>query len=304
MSNKPIAVVVSSLALCAAGLGVVYMQERGEKPEPGEQGADPAPVEVATNPGTVQQPEAGPEPTPAPTPDDVPLEPTRPRSRSFSEAMSEVSGLAEARRNANESAAMATLRSFAAAQAMVQAMGIIDSDNDGIGEYGFLGELSGGVPVRVAGPANSVAIGSEVIEPAILSPSFQSVQPGGVVERLGYLYRVYLPTETVDGVTSAMFEPVEGGSTPGQLPSADNGELGWCAYAWPKEAGREGTQVFFMNQDGELYGSSNHDLGYSGMDRAPGFDAALSSKHPGDFFAAPVQPNGTSNDGTVWSVIP
>lgn len=304
MSNKPIAIVVSSLALCAAGLGVVYMQERGKEPGLPRQGTSSVPIEVETDPGPLREPEAGPDPTPVTTQDTVPDGPTRPRSRSFTEAMSEVSGLADARRDANESAAMATLRSFAAAQAMVQAMGIVDSDNDGIGEYGFLGELSGGVPVRVAGPANSVAVGNQVIEPAILSPSFQAVQPGGIVERLGYYYRVFLPTDSGDGRSSAMPEPVGVEANGLEFPNANACERGWCAYAWPKDAGREGTQVFFIRHEGVLFANPNRDLRYSGTDRAPAFDAAFPPDHGEDWFATPIEPGAVATDGTIWSVIP
>ena len=48
-----------------------------------------------------------------------------------------IPNLLSARLNANESAAIATLRNVISAQSQVQAQGAIDVDQDGIGEYGF-----------------------------------------------------------------------------------------------------------------------------------------------------------------------
>jgi hypothetical protein len=49
-----------------------------------------------------------------------------------------IPNLLSARLSANERAAQATLRSLGSAQAQLQAMGAIDEDRDGIGEYGYV----------------------------------------------------------------------------------------------------------------------------------------------------------------------
>ena len=54
-----------------------------------------------------------------------------------------------ARASSNEHAAIAALRSIASAQAQLVAIGAIDTDMDGAGEYGYLGELAGSAPLRV-----------------------------------------------------------------------------------------------------------------------------------------------------------
>ena len=61
-----------------------------------------------------------------------------------------IPNLLSARLNANESAAIATLKNISSAQAQCQASGIIDVNTNGQGEYGFFGELSGAVAVRAS----------------------------------------------------------------------------------------------------------------------------------------------------------
>ena len=52
----------------------------------------------------------------------------------------------------NERAAIAALRSIASAQAQLASSGAIDTDDDGVGEYGYLGELAGTAFLRVYDP--------------------------------------------------------------------------------------------------------------------------------------------------------
>ena len=59
-----------------------------------------------------------------------------------------IPNLLSARLNANESAAIATLKNISSAQAQCQASGAIDANNNGAGEYGYFAELAGGVGVR------------------------------------------------------------------------------------------------------------------------------------------------------------
>ena len=108
--------------------------------------------------------------------------------------------LMSARIAANENAAIATLRSIAAAQQQFQSSSAIDTDGDGGGEFGFFAELAGAVPMRIfdgVGPAAGV-LGDE-LDPPFLASTFGNVQPeagGGVnsvVERQGYLFKIYLP---------------------------------------------------------------------------------------------------------------
>jgi hypothetical protein len=55
--------------------------------------------------------------------------------------------LLSARLSANESAAIASLRSISSAEAQLQSSGAVDVDRDGVGEYGTLDELCGVPPI-------------------------------------------------------------------------------------------------------------------------------------------------------------
>ena len=82
-----------------------------------------------------------------------------------------IPNLLSARLNANESAAIATLKNISSAQSQCQASGIIDANSNGAGEYGFLGELSGGVPVR---NDEAGGVGTERVSPPYLSGAFSN----------------------------------------------------------------------------------------------------------------------------------
>ncbi|MHC4956190.1 MAG: prepilin-type N-terminal cleavage/methylation domain-containing protein, partial [Planctomycetota bacterium] len=55
-----------------------------------------------------------------------------------------IPNLLSARLNSNETAAVATLRNIISAQAQFQSTARADENNNGVGEYGTFGEMSGG----------------------------------------------------------------------------------------------------------------------------------------------------------------
>ncbi|MHC4940332.1 MAG: DUF2950 family protein [Planctomycetota bacterium] len=136
----------------------------------------------------------------------------------------------EARRRANEMAAIATLRNITSAQAQFQATARADENNNGVGEYGTFAELSGATGVR----------GGKKLVPPVLSSAFRNPKDG-VVERSGYYFRIYL--HDADGKAI-------GTGTKGVDPV--RAEARWCAYAWPKEYGKTGTRSFFVDQRGDV----------------------------------------------------
>ncbi len=207
--------------------------------------------------------------------------------------------LLRARNAANEAAAISTLRSVASAQAMAQASGVIDSDGDALGEYGYFAELSGATPCRAAPGAERYRL-----QPPILSTAFGEVSKSGNVLRSGYVFRMYLPGATArNKKTPGIPEPSGGSWTLGDpRPDGHNCEVFWALYAWPIDAPATGARAFFLNQEGDLLTMANTDNSYSGEQRAPTFDAAFSAKTPGDMAAAPV-PGAKCNDGHVWSVL-
>jgi prepilin-type N-terminal cleavage/methylation domain-containing protein len=94
-----------------------------------------------------------------------------------------IPNLLSARLSSNETAAVATLRNIVSAQSQFQVTGRADENLNGIGEYGYLAELSGAIGVRGGAP----------LQPAVLSTAFRSADANGVVTRSGYLYILSLP---------------------------------------------------------------------------------------------------------------
>lgn len=211
--------------------------------------------------------------------------------------------LMSARLSANESAAIATLRSLSSAQAQVQSSSAIDSDADGGGEYGCFGELSGADPLRVSAagvPAAGVANQDE-LTPSVLSAAFGNVDANSMVQRSGYIFQMWLPTATAGGVTGAITEEAGGGYQAGPFPDSNNCEVMWACYAWPIQAGNSGNRVFFINQEGDLLQFANRQAVYDAVAAPPAFDAVFSVA--GDI-GSPLGINGVaSNDGEIWTVV-
>jgi hypothetical protein len=176
--------------------------------------------------------------------------------------------LLSARLEANESAAIASLRSLASAQAQFQSVAALDRDGDGTGEYGLLGELSGGRPVRGA---------NHVMEPAMLGTSFAQLTPdgagGAVVQRSGYYYQVWLHDER----SVAICDPAEPQSVQWQQLDPDISEIVWSAYAWPVHPGQTGNRAFYIDQEGDLLACDPGPEGFGGLTgtggRAPRHDS-------------------------------
>lgn len=201
--------------------------------------------------------------------------------------------LRSVQRNANESAAIATLKILCSAQAQCQAAGVIDADNDGAGEYGFFAELAGAVPVR---SDQAGGIGTSKIAPPMLGKGFANVQASQLV-RGGYVFQIWLP----DATGGAVAEAATGGSG-GRKVGADMAEVLWCAYAWPLDAGRSGARAFFVSQAGDVLGCSNDDGAYSGLARPPQPAAAFEAKGDGKLHDRAAA-NAIGKDGKHWRVI-
>jgi prepilin-type N-terminal cleavage/methylation domain-containing protein len=154
-----------------------------------------------------------------------------------------IPNLLSARLNANETAAVATLRNISSAQAQFQATAKGDSDNDGTGEFGCFTELSGAVDVR--GDAN---IGQ--LNPPVLSGAFRNPDgTTGFVSRSGYYFKIYLPQSDGTGYVADVGTP-----TWTNIDS-DLAETTWCCYAWPVNYGNSGNRCFMVNQTGDVVAS-------------------------------------------------
>ena len=205
--------------------------------------------------------------------------------------------LAAARQSANESAAIATLRALMSAQAQVQSAAAIDTDADGMGEFGSFAELAGIAPVRVsnAGSAAAGNAASDLLDPPMLSAPF-GVVTGSQMARSGYLFQMFLP----DAAGAPISEDPSGGFA-GTFPSSDLGEYLWCCYAWPMQAGMTGTRAFFVSHSNEVLQTANRaGTVYSGVVRGPAGDAAFSSSN--DMRSA-IGLYGASVDGNSWAPV-
>jgi prepilin-type N-terminal cleavage/methylation domain-containing protein len=198
-----------------------------------------------------------------------------------------IPNLLSARLNANESAAIATLKNISSAQAQVQASGAIDVNNNGAGEYGYFAELSGAVAVRA---------GTVAINPPVLSNAFGNVANSQVI-RSGYTFQLYLPT------AAAIGEPEDptGGYT-GSNVDPTKAEVLWCAYAWPSAFGNSGKRVFFINQAGDVLQSNNAVTSYNGTTAVPLQNAAFLSSTSG-FMSSAVAANSLGTDTNRWTVV-
>ena len=192
------------------------------------------------------------------------------------------------RRNANESAAIATLKNIGSAQAQLQASGLIDVDRDGMGEYGFLAELSGAVVGRsgrrVAPPVLSAAFGDLVESRATVG---------------GYLFQVYLPDHLLQGV----IEDADGGDAGNDNGvSARHAAALWCCYAWPVTRGWSGDRTFFTNQSGDVLGTNGAVLGYDGLRHPCGpLSAFVTTADTG--LGSAIAVNAVGSDGNFWVII-
>src|SRR5262245_26104980 len=176
---------------------------------------------------------------------------------------------------ADETSAVGTLKQIVSAQSVVQAMRLIDQDNDGVGEFGWLAEMTGSVNIRDAtGPH-----GGPIIDPPSAAKSIGLVNVNGVVPKSGYLFRISLPGAAGVGVNEA----AGGGSPTGEDP--DFCESNWIAYAWPSGYGTAGKRAFCVNQTGDILSTMNLGRGatasYDDLKVQPAPDAAIESGSAG-----------------------
>ena len=194
-----------------------------------------------------------------------------------------IPNLLSARLNANETAAIATLRNIISAEAQFQSTARADENNNGVGEYGTFAEMSGGVGVR----------GGTVLNPPVLSTAFRIVQDN-VVSRSGYLFTIWLPKAGGVGEREAAT-----GGVAALVLDADIAETTWCAYAWPANAGNTGNRAFFVNQGGDITATDMAVEPYSGKASFPAAEAAFRSGDAGSITGV-VATGQDGLDGNRW----
>ena len=189
-----------------------------------------------------------------------------------------IPNLLSARLNANETAAIATLRNVISAQAQFQATARADENANGIGEYGFFSEMSGSAGVRNGAP----------LVPTVLSSVFRTSDANGIVTRSGYNFIIGLPR--ADGTPALVVDM--------SLVDPEIGETTWACYAWPTSYGNTGNRTFFVNQSGNIVWTN--DSSYTGPNAVVAAEAAFLGAAGSSTITGDLAAGATGRDGNFW----
>jgi prepilin-type N-terminal cleavage/methylation domain-containing protein len=202
-----------------------------------------------------------------------------------------IPGLLRSKISTNESSAIGTLKTMAASQLQFKTSSAVDTDADGTGEFGFLGELSGTTQTRTPG-----GVTGPRLLPPVISQGLGLIS-GGSVSKAGYEFRVFLPT----GAGAAIFQPTSA-MLSGASADADGQENRWICYAWPSVARNTGVRIFAVGQGGEILAASNISTLYQGKTSAPLPEAAYDTggTDPDNLDAGLARAGLTSGDGQIW----
>ena len=216
-----------------------------------------------------------------------------------------VPNLMNARLVANESAAIATLKTISAAQAQCQGSKDIDVDADGSGEFGFLAELSALIAIRTV----TGLPGTDRVSPKLLTVTEGiSVQllggtltDAGAMRRSGYNFTVFLPSATGDFIP----EDKGGGASAAHNPNTITSAMLWCCYAWPSVYGLSGKRVFFINQSGDVLAARNISATtrYGGAARGPNPNAAFEIGIATVTMGSSLAVFTSGKDNQIWTTV-
>jgi len=183
-----------------------------------------------------------------------------------------------ARLEANETAALAALRSIHTAQETFRTRVVRDADGDGEGEYAYIGELLG-----------DPRAGEESTRAHRALMSGQWMRRKGDYIRGGYRFRVYLPAE--DG------SPIGENAKVSRigLVDGDLAETVMVILAWPVSQGITGERAFYMDATGRVYAAL--DSTYT-KDRAPAPDVLSSQRR--NLASRPLRQGEMARDGNRW----
>ncbi|MEZ6037580.1 MAG: type II secretion system protein [Planctomycetota bacterium] len=195
-----------------------------------------------------------------------------------------VPNLLSSRVAANETAVIATLRAVATAQAQFITTSVLDTDGNGIGEYGTFGELGALEPLR----GGTTPIGRN-----LLSASVAKVEPTGWASHHGFHFAMYLPDASGAGVPAlaANAATIDARLSQGR----------WTCIAWPNNLGQTGTRTFFVNEQGLLLQA--REATYSGTASVPAAGAALLGGAATQIDLAGLAANTVGADGNRWTVV-
>ncbi len=163
---------------------------------------------------------------------------------------------------------------------------VIDENDNQMGEYALLGELSGICTERCGENAYVPAQGQDLRS---MNDSIAMVH--------GYMVQLFLP----DAENRAVSEASRGGIGVAR-PDPSASEQYWCCYAWPEQRSKTGNSVFFIDQRGIVLRSTNEKHKYSGRFRRPLPSAAYAVESSG-IFGARLAAHELGCDGDLWAPI-
>jgi len=171
-----------------------------------------------------------------------------------------IPSLLRSRIGANETYTIGTLKAIAAGQEQFRSAAVVDQDQDGLGEYGFLTELAG----------KSMCRGSEIsVATSPYIPGIWGQTNGfGVVVRSGYCYKLFLPNGR-GGALEETYDPPNPSSE-----TADAQEQAYLVYAWPMSQ-KTGSRTFLLDQNGQIW--QRDGFKRFGQSNPPAWDEALAS---------------------------
>jgi hypothetical protein len=198
----------------------------------------------------------------------------------------------------DESAAISGLKTFAQQETAFRDQKQVDQDDNGVGEYGLLGEMAGELALRPSTKG--------VANPAYIT---QQLQTGGnkgkgFAMKSGYYFRIYLSNAASQGPTGTGDDRTLGGDASKGGPAAAAEairlqESCFALYAWPVELHSTGSRAFFVNQVGQVYATKMEAKTYDGENAMPAANAAYIRGC--DVFRSPVSWGTTpGNDGNQW----
>ena len=217
-----------------------------------------------------------------------------------------IPALLRARLSANETGAIAALRSLHSNQETFRSNCVVDQDEDGTGEFGLFCELAGSEQPR--GPLSGNDAPAQRKAGEFIQQVFGDVDDNGFTDKGGYLFSLYLPNQA-EGAKWVPSDDVLGDADAGWGDTSDasedainDQEILYVAYAWPLVRGRSGNRVFMIDSEGALYFTKNDDdaeESYDGTDSAPAAEAAYLEDD-----AQIKMPNAsdgeTGIDGNIW----
>ncbi|MEQ8764896.1 MAG: type II secretion system protein [Planctomycetota bacterium] len=198
------------------------------------------------------------------------------------------------RASANEKSVIATMRTLVTGQSALRSSAKIDTNSNGVGEYGYLAELSGGMTLRGGFPP---------LDPPLLSAAFRNVTDGTVI-RSGYVFRMFLPDADGIGLPEASDGGPQGGAND---PDAAMSETFWACYAWPVTFGVSGRVALFANQQGEILKTTNETQQYGNLvssgGNVPAPEAAFLSAGTAGAITGPTAVGTVGVDGQRWLIV-